>query len=120
MPLERKCGSERKSVSMKMRRRDWMIGHLQVTSAAGEKTKGNQSCAPRRKSAATHKTSTDVNLSVTDWRHMRQCLGNAPSNRSDNAISQDNELWSWVVIGTFFLLTTQVTYVAVGWVIGLV
>jgi hypothetical protein len=36
-----------------------------------------------------------------------------------DVMSSDNDWWSWVVIGTLFLLTTPATYVPIAWAIGL-
>jgi hypothetical protein len=40
-----------------------------------------------------------------------------PADTEPNPMS-NNDWWSWVVIGTFFLLTTPATYVPIGWVLG--
>jgi hypothetical protein len=34
------------------------------------------------------------------------------------AMSTDNEWWTWIVIGTIFLLTTPATYIPVAMVLG--
>jgi len=40
-----------------------------------------------------------------------------PLRHGANAMS-NNDWWSWVVIGTFFLLTTPATYVPIAWALG--
>jgi hypothetical protein len=42
----------------------------------------------------------------------RDTLGGA------EAMSTDNEWWTWIVIGTIFLLTTPATYIPVAMVLG--
>jgi hypothetical protein len=42
----------------------------------------------------------------------RDSLGGAES------MSTDNEWWTWIVIGTIFLLTTPATYIPVAMVLG--
>jgi hypothetical protein len=46
-------------------------------------------------------------------------FGDAPDPYGANVMSQDNDWWSWVVIGTLFLLTALATYVPIARALGL-
>jgi len=60
--------------------------------------------------------STAVNDLVTSCR---RSSATHPDPNGANVMSRDNDWWSWVVIGTLFLLTMPATYVPIARAIGL-
>ena len=50
--------------------------------------------------------------------HGWMCFAALRPKNGARAMSTDNDWWSWIVIGTLFLLTTPVVYVPVGRVLG--